>query len=344
MKEVWAAAVAATVMSVATSLRYGGTGVQDGVDPVTSENTTSSQDAKQGILSAVGLARANTAAPMQTTEWAICFAADLFMADVIMYQAAGINQRAPAAIPDTLAATSNDFVVYFYCDFSVDDSSIFISPASMFVMLPTQYEGSRESTTDQTRQIFEFVPDRQEHYHTPAGYTPSLDRNDSFNALEMVNVLWSAIRFSSCDSYVDTMRDICPVDVELVDFAGMNNNAGAARINTWALEKRNGMTTRILTQGDVKRLAVLAITNSIYFEAVRVTSFPEANTYEGDFWKSTSESVSTDYGYRSMAVLPRIFGMDPDRRDVIQDRPGFDVGYLSGRHTLTQRLLTGRCE
>ena len=263
-----AVAIAAVAVPVAVLLMYGGTGIPGEVDPVASR---------------------------QDTERDIHFTTDPSIHDVAVSRAAGVIQGEPAVIPDTIAAANNGFAVDFYREVSAGDDNIFFSPTSMFVAFSALYEGARGNTADQMQQVFGFEPDLQTRYNDTARLMSSVNRDDPNATLEMANALWPAVWFSPYDSYVDAVRGVYLADVERVDFVDDGDSGGVNKINAWASENTNGRIPEVLKQSDVDSGTALVITNSIYFKGAWKTPFPEADTYEGDFWKNSTESVRTDF-------------------------------------------------
>ena len=263
-----AVAIAVVAVPVAVLLMYGGTGIPGEVDPVASR---------------------------QDTERDIHFTTDPSIHDVAVSQAAGVIQGEPAVIPDAIAAANNGFAVDFYREVSAEDGNIFFSPASMFVAFSALYEGARGNTADQMQHAFGFEPDLQARYNATAHLMSSVNRDDPNATLGMANALWPAVWFSPYDSYVDAVRGVYLADVESVDFTDDSDGGGVKRINAWASENTNERITKVLKQDDVDADTALVITNAIYFKGAWKTPFPEADTYEGDFWRAPSESVRTDF-------------------------------------------------
>ena len=263
-----AVVIAAVAVPVAVLLVYGGTGILGEVDPVASR---------------------------QDTERETHFTTDPSIHDVAVSQAAGVIQGEPAVIPDAIAAANNGFAVDFYREVSAKDGNIFFSPTSMFVAFSALYEGSRENTADQMRQVFGFEPDLQARYNDTARLMSSVNRDDQNATLEMANALWPAVWFAPYDSYVDAVRGVYLADVERVDFEDDSDNGGVWMVNTWASDKTNGRIPEVLKHDDVNEDTALVITNAIYFKGTWVTQFSEDETRESDFWMSTTESVKADF-------------------------------------------------
>ena len=299
MKNVLVAvAIAAVAVPVAVLLMYGNTGAPDGTDPAMSNDAATPQGAGQAILPEADVVPANATEPPQAADAVIHFAEDPSVLDAAVSRAAGVIQGEPTAIPDAIAAANNGFAVDFYREVSAGDGNIFFSPASMFVAFSAQYEGARGNTADQMRQVFGFEPDLQARYNATAHLMSSVNRDDPNATLEMANALWPAVWFSPYDSYVDAVRGVYLADVERVDFVDDGDSGGVNKINAWASENTNGRIPEVLKQSDVDSGTALVITNSIYFKGAWKTPFPEADTYEGNFWMAPSEIVRTDFMHK----------------------------------------------
>ena len=316
-KALIAVAIAAVAVPVAVLLMYGGTDTPDEADPVMPNDAAPPQDAEQAVLPVADIALANATEPPQgagqeilpeadvvpvnateplrAADAVIYFAEDPSMLDAAVSRAAGVIQGEPAVIPDAIAAANNGFAVDFYRKVAAEDGNVFFSPTSMFVAFSAQYEGARGNTADQMRQVFGFEPDLQARYNATAHLMSSVNRDDPNATLGMANALWPAVWFSPYDSYVDAVRSVYLADVESVDFTDDSDGGGVKRINAWASENTNGRIPEVLKQSDVDSGTALVITNSIYFKGAWKTPFPEADTYEGDFWMAPSEIVRADF-------------------------------------------------
>ena len=299
MKNVLVAvAIAAVAVPVAVLWMYGNTGAPDGTDPAMPNDAATPQGAGQAILPETDVVPANATEPPQAADAVIHFAEDPSVLDAAVSRAAGVIQGEPAVIPDAIAAANNGFAVDFYREVSAGDGNIFFSPASMFVAFSAQYEGARGNTADQMWQVFGFEPDLQARYNATAHLMSSVNRDDPNATLEMANALWPAVWFSPYDSYVDAVRGVYLADVERVDFVDDGDSGGVNKINAWASENTNGRIPEVLKQSDVDSGTALVITNSIYFKGAWKTPFPEADTYEGNFWMAPSEIVRTDFMHK----------------------------------------------
>ena len=290
--------IAAVAVPTAALLLYYGTGVSDEADSTMPNAATPTQDVGQPIRPATDVVPANATEPLQAADAVIHFAEDPAMLDAAVSQAAGVIQGEPAVIPDAIAAANNGFAVDFYRKVSAGDDNIFFSPASMFVAFSVLYEGARENTADQMRHVFGFELDLQARYNATAHLMSSVNRDDPNATLEMANALWPAVWFAPYDSYVNAARSVYLADVERVDFTDDSDSGGVKRINAWASENTNGRIPEVLKQNNVNADTALVITNAIYFKGAWKTPFPEADTYEGDFWRAPSESVRTDFMHK----------------------------------------------
>ena len=295
-KALIAVAIAAVAVPVAVLLMYGGTGTPDEADPVMPNNVAPPQGAGQAILPEADVVPANATEPPQAADAVIHFAEDPSMLDAAVSRAAGVIQGEPAAIPDAIAAANNGFAVLTFTARSRQGTATYSSH------LPACLSRSPPSTrapvgTPRIRcsMLFGFEPDLQARYNATAHLMSSVNRDDPNATLEMANALWPAVWFSPYDSYVDAVRDVYLADVERVDFVDDGDSGGVNKINAWASENTNGRIPEVLKQSDVDSGTALVITNSIYFNGAWKTPFPEADTYEGNFWMAPSEIVRTDF-------------------------------------------------
>ena len=200
-------------------------------------------------------------------------------------------------IPRDMADANNAFATDLYRQVSDSeehgDKNIFFSPASIYVAFSVLYEGAREDTAVQMRQVFGFEPDAAARHNITAHTLASLNREDPHATLDMANALWMAAWFTPYDSYLETARTIYLATAETVKFTAED---GVKRINEWASENTRGKIDEVVRPEDVSPgLTAMVITNAIYFKGTWLTQFPEEGTTASTFYKTGTESVSTDF-------------------------------------------------
>ena len=194
-------------------------------------------------------------------------------------------------IPDSIAMANNDFTIDFYRKISNKDGNHFFSPISIFVAFSALYEGAKQDTAEQMEQVFGFEPDEASRLNATYSFISSLNRGSEHFTLEMGNAIWLAEWLKLYQSYSDIVRNTYLADIEIVGFIG----DGVKKINSWASEKTHEKIKKVLAPSDVDALTAMVITNAIYFKGTWVTQFAEEDTEKSDFWKSSSESIRTDF-------------------------------------------------
>ena len=142
--------------------------------------------------------------------------------------------------------------------------------------------------------------------------------------------------------YVDIVRDVYIADIDAFD----TPNEGAERINAWASDKTRGKITEVIKPEVLSgNLAVMVLTNAVYFKGTWVTQFPNADTRESNFWPNSERSVKADF----MNVRGD-FRLCADRRrtsaqTAVQGRQAINAGifaFRAGRHIRTGGCGVGR--
>ena len=218
--------------------------------------------------------------------------------DIAVSRATSILDEEITPIPDSIAAANNGFAMDFYRQVSGDDKNIFFSPLSMFVVFSAVYEGAREDSADQLQKAFGFEPDFEVRYNDTIRLISSINRDDPHAELDLANALWVDDEFNPKEPYVNAVRGVYLADVEVVDFMNNSESGGAERINAWASEKTHGKIDRVIDYETAMTLS-LALTNAVYFNGTWEKPFPESKTYEGTFYKSSSETVKAEFMYNA---------------------------------------------
>ncbi len=201
-----------------------------------------------------------------------------------------------AVIPPDLASANNDFAVDFYKQVSEKDDNngnIFFSPTSMLVAFSLLYEGARENTSDEIKEVFGLESDPLIRHNSTAHLMSSINQDDPYATLDMANALWVADSFELYDKYLSVSRETYLASVEKVSFVGEGPPA-VKIINDWASENTNGKIPKVISKGAVSNLTAMVITNAIYFKGTWLTQFQEEDTEESDFWTSNTDSVRAD--------------------------------------------------
>ena len=194
-------------------------------------------------------------------------------------------------IPDSTALANNDFAIDFYRQVSDEDGNVFFSPASMYMAFSMLYEGAGGKTASQMLDIFRFEPDAEARHNATSHTLSSLNRHDPHAELFMANAAWF-YKLEPPLQYVDIVRDVYIADIDTFD----TPNEGAEKINAWASDKTSGKITEVIKPEVLSgNLAVMVLTNAVYFKGTWVTQFPNADTRESNFWPYPERSVKADF-------------------------------------------------
>lgn len=183
---------------------------------------------------------------------------------------------------------NNRFAINFYSQASQEsDENVFFSPWSISTAFAMVFEGAKENTADEIRQVFGFPVDYQKRTSEFRSIMNNINSDDPKYQLSVANALWLAKGFEPFTKYVDTAINFYDSDVSTVDFI---SDDGVNKINTWVEEKTQEKIKDILKPGSTNELTRLAITNAIYFKGSWATQFNENNTSTDTFWNGEQTS------------------------------------------------------
>lgn len=155
-----------------------------------------------------------------------------------------------------------------------DDSTVLVSPFSIFMAFAMLNEGIDDYESDELREVFYLGGISEEELRNTC--ESLLDSVKDLPELEMANSMWGREDIDFKYTFVESLRNFFDAEVfPLTDVETLNN---------WCEEKTNGKIKDILDSIDPMDLLVLL--NAMYFKSEWQKKFKSKNTSEGVFYSS----------------------------------------------------------
>jgi serpin B len=209
-----------------------------------------------------------------------------------------IQYDKPAAV-DTFATTQsvqslvdslNEFSFEFYDEIIKDEeSNVFYSPYSIFTALSMAYEGARENTAVQMKDILNILQNDSVTESSFGRLYNLLNQNKEGYTINTANAFWANVDYKFVDDYINLLKSYYIAEANELDFS--KNVEAAETINTWIEEQTKDKIKDMIKPEMLSDLTKLVLTNAIYFKGLWEKQFDPKDTYEGDFETNTFQTV-----------------------------------------------------
>jgi serpin B len=195
---------------------------------------------------------------------------------------------------DTIVDANNRFSLNLYSTLAGDGANngknLFFSPWSLSSAMAVTYEGARNKTADEIRDVFYFPDNRSELREGYTGLNAEINQNNPTYTLRTANALWTEKSYSFLPEYSHLAQKSYGANAESLDFI---NDAEGSRniINAWVAKNTDDKITNVIAQGAITPGTRLIITNAIYFKGTWVKQFDQSTTSEQKFWLSPGTDV-----------------------------------------------------
>jgi serpin B len=204
--------------------------------------------------------------------------------------------------PTDIPSANNQFALNFYSHVTQDkESNVFFSPTSIFTAFAIAYEGAKDNTASEMKDVFGFESDESKRRMGFADMQKQLNMKQQNNTISLANALWIAENFKVLPEYVDTAKTYYNSEVESVNFA--SKEKGIDLINSWVDEKTHGKIKKIFEELDPA--TELVITNAIYFKGIWEEPFEKTKTTVGDFHVGIDNAVKVPM-MQSKTTFPNV--------------------------------------
>jgi len=232
---------------------------------------------------------------------------------ISLFLISGCVQDSPVVVPvDDSGATheavsavvdgSNQFALDLYKEYSAEEKNIFFSPWSISSALAMTYEGAREKTAEEMKEVLHFS---ESSLMRPgfAKLTNQINSADNSYKLSTANALWPEENYVFLQDYLDLTQKYYGSKITNLDYVNKSEESRVI-INSWVEEKTNNKIKDLIPQGLITPDTALVLTNAIYFKGNWFTQFKEENTLENDFKVSSDKKVK--------AQMMHAFGEDAE--------------------------------
>jgi len=212
-----------------------------------------------------------------------------------------IQYDKPVAV-DTFATTQsvqslvdslNDFSFEFYDEIIKDEeSNVFCSPYSIFTALSMAYEGARENTAVQMKDILNILQNDSVTESSFGRLYNLLNQNKEGYTINTANAFWANVDYKFLDDYINLLKSYYIAEANELDFS--KNVEAAEIINTWIEEQTKDKIKDMIKPEMLSDLTKLVLTNAIYYKGLWEKQFDPKDTYKADFETNTLQKVTVN--------------------------------------------------
>ncbi|MFA5268324.1 MAG: serpin family protein [Methanoregula sp.] len=205
-----------------------------------------------------------------------------------------INPLGSKSSLDTIIDANNRFSLSLYSNLAGDtvnnDKNLFFSPWSISSVMAVSYEGARNKTADEIREVFSFPDNRSKLRDGYANLNNEVNENNPAYTLRTANALWTEKTYALLPEYSQISRQFYGANTENIDFI---NDAEGSRntINSWVAKKTDDKITNMVSQGEITPDTKLIITNAIYFKGTWLKQFETKKTSDQTFKQASGNIV-----------------------------------------------------
>lgn len=227
----------------------------------------------------------------------------------------------------SLVNSLNDFSFTFYNEIIKDgESNIFYSPYSIFTALSMAYEGARNNTAVQMKDILNILQNDSVTESSFGRLYNLLNQNKEGYIINTANALWTNVGYNFLDGYINLLKSYYVAEADELDFS--KNVEAAKAINTWIEEQTKDKIKDMIKPEMLSDLTKLVLTNAIYFKGLWEKQFNPKNTYETDFETNTLEKVKVDMMSYSSEDKNFNYTVTDDLKIIELDYTGNDISMI----------------
>jgi len=189
---------------------------------------------------------------------------------------------------------NNEFAFDLYSKLE-ENENVFFSPYSISSALAMTYEGAKNQTANEMRDVFNFPEDEILRPNFGAIYN-KINRGARNYELRTGNALWVQEDYPFLDNYLNTVEKYYGGKATNLDFE-YENEKSRQIINEFIEEQTNNKIQDLIPKGRLNPLTKLILTNAIYFRGDWKYQFDMDDTEEKDFFITPNETVKTDMMY-----------------------------------------------
>jgi len=201
--------------------------------------------------------------------------------------------NATAESVSLLVDSLNDFSFDFYKQISESETgNIFFSPYSIFTALSMAYEGARENTAVEMKNVLNILQNDSPTLGSFGRIYNLLNQNQEGYIISTANAFWTRINYEFLGSYLGLLENFYMAEASELDFS--KNVEASEIINKWIEDKTNDKIKDMIKPDMLSDLTRLVLTNAIYFKGEWDSPFNPKKTYETDFKLLSGDYVKVD--------------------------------------------------
>ena len=197
-----------------------------------------------------------------------------------------------------VVSANNEFAFDLYNEIKLEKPSdnILFSPYSLSSAFAMVYEGAKENTKEEIKEVFHFPETNILRPNFAAIYNQTNALNKNY-LLRTGNALWVEETFPLIKDYSKNVESYYGGKSVNLDFIN-KTEASRKTINDFISEQTNKKIPELIEQGILSPVTRLVLTNAIYFEGEWLVPFNKSHTKDLDF-----KTDSLDIIKSSMMVL-----------------------------------------
>ena len=193
----------------------------------------------------------------------------------------------------SLVESLNDFSFAFYNEIIKDEeSNIFYSPYSIFTALSMAYEGARDNTAVQMKDILNILQNDSVTESSFGRLYNLLNQNKEGYMINTANAFWAHDDYKFLQEYINLLTSYYIAEANELDFS--KNVEAAKTINAWIEEQTKDKIKDMIKPDMLSDATKLVLTNAIYFKGLWEKQFDPNDTYKADFETDAFETVEVD--------------------------------------------------
>jgi len=218
----------------------------------------------------------------------------------------GCTQNLPAPNPrgdsssggissgNAITEGNDRFALELYSNLANDpankDQNLFFSPWSISSAMAVSYEGARNMTANEIRNVLHFSDDRDSLREGYSDFTSQYNKIDAAYEFRTANALWiektypilPAFSFNAIQYYQAHSQNLGFIE---------DPEGSRSRINDWIANQTDDKITNVIGQGVITPDTKLIITNAVYFKGIWVKEFEKIKTSQQAFRLSSGDTV-----------------------------------------------------
>lgn len=196
---------------------------------------------------------------------------------------------------ENVVDSNNKFSLDLYSKYKSKDSNVFFSPYSISSALAMTYEGAREETAKEIKDVFHF-PEKEVLRPNYAAIYNDINKEDKSYKLRTGNALWAQEKYPFKEEYFENVENYYGGKAANLDFID-DSEGSRQKINDFIEEQTNNKIKDLIPKGSLGRMTRLVLTNAIYFNGNWEWEFDESKTTQKEFRTASGEEIMTPMMY-----------------------------------------------